>query len=41
VPHNGAEPFDIEVRVFQLQWIERPLDQINSPLQRVLALRKL
>ena len=39
-PGDGAESHEIEMRVFQFQRIERPFDQANVALQRVLALKE-
>jgi hypothetical protein len=41
VPHDGAEPLDVEMRVLELQRVKRPFNKINSPIERVFALGQL
>ena len=38
-PHDGAQPFDVEEGVLELQRIEGPLDQLDAARERFLALR--
>src|SRR5271156_1490016 len=38
--HYGAEAHEIEIRVLQLEWIERPLDETDPATQGVLALKE-
>src|SRR5205085_252807 len=39
--HNGAEPFNIEESILDLERIECPLDQVNPAPHRVFSLLQL
>ena len=40
-PHDGAQPFDVEKGVLELEGIEGPLDEGDAARQGIVALAKL
>src|SRR5579863_10448168 len=41
MPNDGAETFDVEVRVLELQRVKGPFNQIDAAIESVFALRQL